>query len=152
MVNENRARPIQIIFRVNEHEREVIRKRMKLAKTNKLSAFCRKMVMDGMIINVEYSQIKELLIDVGRASSNINQIAKRVNSSNRIYSEDIEELKAKLDLIHNSIIAIDNKLIWLKGDKFNGCNTNSPDRNNAKKSILVILLWHAIGAFLLYIS
>jgi hypothetical protein len=84
---------------------------MELAKTNKLSAFCRKMTMDGMIINVDYSQLKDILTHVGRASSNINQIAKRVNTTSRVYADDIEQLKAEQEIIKNMIYAMESKLI-----------------------------------------
>jgi Mg2+ and Co2+ transporter CorA len=111
MTKKNLTRPVQIIFRVDAHERDVIRRRMALAKTKNLSAFCRKMSMDGMIINVDYSQIRELLTHIGRLSSSVNQIAKRVNTTTRIYAEDIEEIKANQKEINGLIHAIDSKLL-----------------------------------------
>lgn len=111
MVQEKRSRPIQMIFRVNEHEKEVIRKRMELAKTKRQSAFLRKMAMDGMILNVDYSQIREINALIGKVSGNINQIAKRVNSTSRIYPEDIAELKKRQEEIWDLLKSMQSKLL-----------------------------------------
>jgi (p)ppGpp synthase/HD superfamily hydrolase len=111
MLQENRTRPIRKVFRVTEHENDVIMRRMALAKTKRQSDFLRKQAMDGMIINVDYSQIKELLMHIGRVSSNINQIAKRYNSTGRFYQEDIEDIKENQEKIIKSIHALERKLI-----------------------------------------
>ena len=111
MPTTNRTRPILMKFFVDEHERDVIRQRMALAKTKNLSAFCRKMVMDGMIINVDYSHINELLMHVGRASTNINQIAKRINTTGRVYAQDLAEIKSQQHKINSLMREIDGKLL-----------------------------------------
>jgi len=111
MAQVNRERPILLRFFVDENERDVIHQRMKLAKTKNISAFCRKMVMDGMIINVDYSHIEDLLTHVGKASANINQIAKRINTTGRVYAEDIVEIKSLQKKMIETVHAIDSKLI-----------------------------------------
>lgn len=108
---ENRSRNIQLKFHVDEHERKVIYRRMELAKTNKKEAFLRKQAMDGAIINIDYSHLNELFNDVGKATSNINQIAKRVNSTGRIYLEDFEEIKLNQNQIISALRAMDSKLL-----------------------------------------
>ena len=47
---------------------------------------------------------------IGKNSSNLNQIAKRVNSTGIIYREDIEDLKKENDDISKKIIRIQNIL------------------------------------------
>lgn len=47
---------------------------------------------------------------IGKNSNNINQIAKRVNSTGIIYREDIEDLKKENDDISKEIIRIQNIL------------------------------------------
>jgi len=111
MLNENRNRPIQIKFYVSEHERDIIRKRMALANTKKQSAFLRKMACDGNIINVNYSQINEICNQLGKIGSSINQIAKRVNSTSRIYGDDIAEIKKKQSEIFGLLNSMESKLL-----------------------------------------
>lgn len=96
---KNLERPIQINFRVSERERDFINQKMTLAKTKNQAAYLRKMAIDGYIINVDFSEFKELFANIGGVSRNINQIAKRVNSTGNIYSEDIAELKQRQEEI-----------------------------------------------------
>ncbi len=56
------------------------------------SAFLRKMVMDGYIVRMDMTDIKEVLRLVGINSKNLNQYAKRANETGSIYAEDIDDL------------------------------------------------------------
>lgn len=111
MATENRARPIRMVFRVNEYERDIIHKRMALINTKKQSAFLRKMACDGNIICVNYSQLNNICNEVGRIGANINQIAKRVNSTSNIYKEDIDEIKNEQVRLYNLLNAMEEKIL-----------------------------------------
>ena len=89
----NRERNKQLIIRVTEEEKKYIEQKMKASGINNMSAYARKMMMDGLIFHIDMSHFKESGPLLSRISSNINQIAKRVNATNEIYSEDINELK-----------------------------------------------------------
>ena len=54
--------------------------------------------------------VSEICTLVGKNSNNLNQIAKRVNSTGIIYREDIEDLKKENDDISKEIIKIQNIL------------------------------------------
>lgn len=54
------------------------------------------MSIDGYIINVDMSEIKKSNSELQIIGKNINQIAKRVNSTNSIYADDITELRELL--------------------------------------------------------
>ena len=99
MESQNRERTIQINFRVTERERDFIYKKMAIAKTKNQAAYLRKMAIDGYIVNVDFSEFRELFATVGGISRNINQIAKRVNSTHNIYAEDITELKERQEQV-----------------------------------------------------
>ncbi len=90
MADENRS--IVIRFRVTPDEQEKIRERMEQLGTENMSAFLRKMAIDGYIVKLELPELKEMLTLLRRSSSNINQIAKRVNETGRFYGEDMEEI------------------------------------------------------------
>ncbi len=82
----------QINFRVTSSEYEVIQKRMKEAGITHPSAFLRKMAMDGYIVRMDMTDIKEVLRLVGINSKNLNQYAKRANETGSIYADDIDDL------------------------------------------------------------
>ena len=83
----------QMNFRVTESEYEVIRKRMELIGIKSPSAYLRKMAMNGYIIQMDLSDLKELVRIEHINSNNINQYARRANETGSIYSKDIEDLK-----------------------------------------------------------
>lgn len=92
----NRKRPIRLKFRVTEAEKKKIRKRMAQAKIDNQEAYIRKMAIDGYVVNLEIPGLKELVSDVRDHSKRFNEIAKRVNATDRIYPEDISEMRMML--------------------------------------------------------
>lgn len=102
----NEIRNQQIKFVVNETEYELIKKKVRSLGITNTSAYLRKMAIDGYIVNLDIPEISELISLLRRTSNNINQIAKRVNSTNRIYENEIKEIQnfqeeiwSKTDLI-----------------------------------------------------
>ena len=90
-----RTRPIRIEFCVTEQERRLIQSKMAQLGTKNMGAYLRKMAIDGYIIKVDYTEQKKLAAAVSRAASNINQICRRINSTERCYDDDVAELKAR---------------------------------------------------------
>ena len=107
---ENRARPVQIKFFVSEQERDVIRQRMELIGTTNLSAYMRKISQDGFLYTVNINGLPEICKEVEAIGQNINQVAKRVNSTNTIYAEDIRQMKSELDRIWDLLKKILSKI------------------------------------------
>ena len=102
MEKQNRNRPIQLIVRVTEEERDFIYKKMKLLGTQNLSAYIRKIAIDGYIINVDYTDIKNHAAQLQRIGGNVNQIVKRMNQTGSLYRDDVEEIKDVLSQIWKS--------------------------------------------------
>ena len=90
-----------ITFLVSEGERQLISEKMQEAGISSLGAYLRKMAIDGYIIKVNLKELNELRILLSKTSTNINQIAKRVNSTGNIYREDIIEIQNKQEQIWN---------------------------------------------------
>ena len=80
-------------------DEELIRKKMKLFGIRNMSAYLRKIAIDGRLIKVETSGLDELCRQVSGVSKNINQIAKRINSTNDIYADDVIAIKQELEKI-----------------------------------------------------
>ena len=93
----NRNRPIQVKFRVTPEERALIDKRIAQAGTINMAAYLRKMAIDGYVVKLELPELRDLISLLRRTSNNFNQIARRANSTNRVYDEDIHEMKTMIE-------------------------------------------------------
>ena len=91
----DRTRPIRKEICLNEQELSVVRHKMNQLGTRNFSAYARKMLIDGYIIKVDYTEQKKLAAAVSRVASNVNQICRRINSTGRCYDADVAELKAR---------------------------------------------------------
>ena len=94
-----RAREIQVIFRVNEQERALIRQKMELMGVRNMQAYLRKMAIDGYIIYTDTADIKAFTKELSAIGRNINQIAKRINAGGPAYQADMDEIRERLDEI-----------------------------------------------------
>ena len=92
-----RARNIQLHFMVTEQERSIIAEKMEQLGTKNLGAYLRKMAVDGYVIQLDLSDIRELVSLLRRTSNSLNQLTKRVHETGNIYSDDIEELRKSYD-------------------------------------------------------
>lgn len=110
----NREREVQLAFRVTEAERRLIEDKMKLFGTVNMSAYLRKMAIDGYIVKLDLPKINEMMSLLRRTSASLNQITKRLNSTGRAYAEDISEIKQRQDEIYSSIREILGKITLVK--------------------------------------
>lgn len=97
MKNRDRPHPIQVYL--NDDELFILERKFELSDMQSKSAFIRHLILYGYVYDVDYSYLREYNTLLGRISSNMNQIAKRVNSTGNIYKEDILEIKEQLDKI-----------------------------------------------------
>ena len=86
-------------FWVTEEEKQLINKKMAQLPTKRYGAYLRKMAIDGYIIHVDTTDIKEMTKTLSAIGRNINQIAKRVNAGGPTYQADMEEIRERLDQI-----------------------------------------------------
>lgn len=110
----NREREVQLAFRVTEAERKLIEDKMRLFGTVNMSAYLRKMAIDGYIVKLDLPKINEIMSLLRRTSSSLNQIAKRLNSTGRAYAEDISEIRQRQDEIYSSVREILSKITLVK--------------------------------------
>lgn len=95
MVNRNRG--ILLKFYVSEKELEQIRMKMEQYSTNNLSAYLRKIAIDGYVVNLELPELGEMISLLRRSSNNLNQLTKRVHETGRFYDADLEDLRRDYD-------------------------------------------------------
>lgn len=74
-------------------DREKIRERMKEAGIKNMSAYIRKVAIDGYIVKLDLSDIKEVARLLRINSNNLNQYAKQANTNGSIYYSNIKNLQ-----------------------------------------------------------
>ena len=94
-----RVRDRQLKIWVTDYEYQIIQERMKASGAGTLREFLMEAAINGVLVNVDYSDIKTLAYEINRIGNNINQIAHRINSEGIIYRRQIEDVQADVDLI-----------------------------------------------------
>ena len=67
--NRNRKRPIQVKFFVDEKELDLIKQKMAQMGTENMSAYLRKMAIDGYVVNLDMPELRELTSKMKRISN-----------------------------------------------------------------------------------
>lgn len=92
-----RKRGIQLHFMVSEQERELIRQRMAQLGTDNMGAYLRKMAIDGYVVRLDLSEIRNLVSLLRRSSNNLNQLTRRAHETGNIYEADIEDMRQEYE-------------------------------------------------------
>ena len=86
-----------IYVKFRPEEVEILHNRMKEAGVQNMSAYIRKMALNGYVIIPEWPDLNRVISLHARISNNLNQYAKKANETGNIYREDITELKEMHD-------------------------------------------------------
>ena len=78
---------------VNDKEYEQIQKRMKQLGFTNQSAYMRKMACSGRIVQFDAKELRDVSFEMHKAGTNINQIAKRINSGGRHYDKEFRQVQ-----------------------------------------------------------
>jgi len=110
----NNKRTVRFQFWADDEEATLIRERMASLGVTSMGAYMRKMAIDGYHINVDLSDVKELVSLLRRCSNNLNQIAKRANETRSIYEADIEDLRRQYGTLWDAANGILSGLAKIK--------------------------------------
>lgn len=94
-----RKRSVPILFWATEDEKELIQQKMELLGIVNMSAYLRKMAIDGYTVRLDLPELKEMLSLLRYSGNNLNQLAKRVHETGRIYDADLEDIKQNQERI-----------------------------------------------------
>lgn len=86
-----------LILRVSPSDKERIRMKMEELGISNMSAYIRKMALDGYCVNLDLTDVKELVHLLRHCSNNLNQYAKKAHQTGSIYEEDVRDLKERFD-------------------------------------------------------
>lgn len=114
MSMKKRKHNIPIMFWVTEQERDLIEQRMAQIGTTNMSAYLRKIAIDGYVLKLDLPELKEMISLLRRSSNNLNQIAKRVNETGRVYDADIECLLGNQEQLWSAANEILSRLAAIK--------------------------------------
>ncbi len=92
MSTAKRKRSVPLYVWVNQDEYDTIKRRMEEAGTQNLSAYIRKMALNGYVLNVDLAPVRELVSLQRRCSNNLNQIAIHANTYG-VYPSEIAALQ-----------------------------------------------------------
>ncbi|NLP33730.1 MAG: MobC family plasmid mobilization relaxosome protein [Clostridiales bacterium] len=106
----DRYRNKRIEVQLTEEELELFKKKMAMSKSKSMSHFIRKCVLEKDIFVIDMSIFRGMQHLLGINANNINQIAKKVNSTGIIYRDDIEDIKRANTEISRDILKIQNIL------------------------------------------
>ena len=93
MSSPKRKRDVPVLFWVSADEMELIQQKMAQFGTKNLSAYLRKMAVDGYVVQLDLPELKELVSLLRRSSNNLNQLTRRVHETGRIHDADLEDLR-----------------------------------------------------------
>ena len=99
----NRKREVQLNFRVSPEELALIEQKMAQLGTKNREAYLRKMALDGYVVRLELPELKELVSLMRYSSNNLNQLARRVNETGRIYDADLEDISRRQEALWDGV-------------------------------------------------
>ena len=109
-----RKRDVPVLFYVSKDEMELIQQKMQAFGTSNMSAYLRKMAIDGYVLKLDLPELKELVSLLRRWSNNLNQLTRRVHQTGRIYDADLQELNAQQERIWDGVKQILKQLAKLQ--------------------------------------
>ena len=92
-MKDEKKRTLYLKVRVSPEEMAAIKKKFENSGMSSLSTFVRAMIFEGYIVHIDENELKRLTVLANNIANNINQIAHRANVTNKVYKEDIEEIK-----------------------------------------------------------
>ena len=93
----------RVDVRLKPGDKKKILRRMDEAGIVSMSAFIRKMALEGYIIKLDLSEMNEFVRLLRINSNNLNQYAKKANETGNIYLTDIKELQKQQDELWNAM-------------------------------------------------
>ena len=118
MNDVERCRDKHVHFMTTGEEKSQLKKNMRQAGYETLGSYLLKMGLEGIIINVDFSELRGALGDIGslrnefnRIGNNINQVTKHVNESKEIdamdvylLQEEVESMKKQIEHFERNVV------------------------------------------------
>ena len=113
-MKDEKKRTLYLKVRVSPEEMAAIKKKFANSGMSSLSTFVRAMIFEGYIVHINENELKRLTVLANNIANNINQIARRANVTNKVYKEDIEDIKSLAGQIIDPLLFLQTKVLQLK--------------------------------------
>ena len=107
-----RTRSVQV--RLSQEEYDFLEQKFQLSGSKSKSEFMRIAFFDTLIVKFSTEDMQELLRLVRSISNNVNQIAVRVNSTDKVYVEDMNNIKDGVEKIWQQLRYFQSQLRSVK--------------------------------------
>ena len=106
----NRTRKNELKIYLSDNEKYILDRKVELSKRKSASDYIRTLILFGFVYDVDYSYLRQYNETLGKISGNLNQIAKRINSTGNVYKVKVimdevwktqKAMLKKQPLIHN---------------------------------------------------
>ena len=91
-----RKRTEQFHVFLSPEEKVILEAKFKASGMHSRSSFIRHMILQGYVYDVDYSALRKSNEQLSKIGTNINQIARRVNSTGYIFPEEIKNIQEQL--------------------------------------------------------
>ena len=105
------ARNIEIKVRLHEEELAMIRDQMAKIGTDNRENYIRRMAMEGFIKTIDTSEIKRMNTLLSRYGNNLNQIARRLNATGRLYDVDMQDIVTQFRSLAEQVKTMEFRLL-----------------------------------------
>ncbi len=110
----NRERKNELKIYLSDKEQYILEQKVKISGMKSKSAFLRRLILYGFVYDIDYSDLWDYNTTLGKISSNLNQIAKRMNATGNVYKADVEEVKKLMKQVWDTQKAMLSKQPYMK--------------------------------------
>lgn len=96
---KQRTRNHKFTLYLSDDEMRILEAKTKYMKMRSKGQLLRQLLVEEKLYVVDYRELHEYNIQLGRIGTNINQIAHRINETRSIYQTDIDEIQKEMDKI-----------------------------------------------------
>ena len=92
-----RKRTISILFRLNEQENQFFREQVAMSGYSAQEYMRRRLIEDQVIKPRPAGEMAEIRRELSAIGNNVNQVARKVNSTGQVSTEDFQKVARSLD-------------------------------------------------------
>ena len=101
-----RERKNELKIFLSDDEQYILEQKVKISGMKSKSAFLRRLILYGFVYDLDYSDLRDYNATLGKISSSLNQIAKRMNATGNVYKADVEEVKKLMKQVWDTQLAM----------------------------------------------
>ena len=98
-IMKNLTRKVNLHVFLSDEEARILEDKFKASGINSKSDFIRRLILEGFVLEVDFSEIQRNNFLLSNIANNVNQVAHRCNETRSVYRSDIDELKKEIDKI-----------------------------------------------------